>query len=114
MARVGRRIAALFIDWAIAYGLSFAFFSQPDGVTNGFITSAIFAVMQTVFVAFAAGGIGHRLLGMRVVAINGRWVGVLRPAVRALLLTLVIPAVVFDADQRGLHDRLAGTLLVRS
>ncbi len=113
IARVGRRIAALFIDWAIASGLSYAFFRMPDGSTNGFVTSAIFAVMQVVFVAFAAGGLGHLMLGMRVVTMNGRWVGLLRPVTRALLLTLVIPAVIFDADQRGLHDRLSGTLLVR-
>ena len=113
VARIGRRIAALCIDWAIAYGLSYAFFRLPDGSTNGFVTSGIFAVMQAVLVAFAAGGIGHLVLGMRVVAMNGRWVGVLRPAARAVLLTLVIPAVIFDADQRGLHDRLSGTLLVR-
>lgn len=113
VARLGRRIAALFIDWAIAYGLSYAFFRQADGATNGFVTSGIFVAMQIVFVAFAAGGIGHLLLGMRVVTLDNRWVGVWRPAVRAVLLALVVPAVIFDADQRGLHDRFSGTLLVR-
>ena len=33
--------------------------------------------------------------------------------VRTLLMALVIPAVIWDADQRGMHDRVAGTLLVR-
>ena len=30
------------------------------------------------------------------------------------LLCLLIPAVIWDADQRGLHDRYAGTLVART
>jgi uncharacterized RDD family membrane protein YckC len=29
------------------------------------------------------------------------------------LLLLLVPAVIWDRDGRGLHDKLAGTLLVR-
>ncbi|MCU1514874.1 MAG: hypothetical protein JWO10_1964, partial [Microbacteriaceae bacterium] len=36
-----------------------------------------------------------------------------RPALRTVLLSLVIPAVIWDLDQRGLHDKAAGTVLVR-
>jgi hypothetical protein len=43
----------------------------------------------------------------------GGRIGVRRPVVRSVLLVLVIPAVVWDLDQRGLHDRVAGTILVR-
>ena len=50
----------------------------------------------------------------RVQALAGRPAGFARAAVRALLLCLVIPAVVFDPDQRGLHDRAAETILVRT
>ncbi|WP_165064094.1 RDD family protein [Marisediminicola senii] len=108
VARPGRRIAALCIDWAIAYGASAIFFDA-----DGLATSAIFLVMQGLLVFAVAGGIGHLLLGMRVVTLNGTWVGVWRPFLRAFLLTIVIPAAVWDADQRGLHDKLAGTVLVR-
>jgi hypothetical protein len=30
-----------------------------------------------------------------------------------VLLCIVIPAVIWDSDQRGMHDRLSGTVLVR-
>ena len=33
---------------------------------------------------------------------------------RTALLIVVIPAVIWDADQRGLHDKAAGTVLVRA
>ena len=36
-----------------------------------------------------------------------------RPLVRTVLLCLAIPALIWDRDQRGLHDRGAGTVLVR-
>jgi hypothetical protein len=52
-------------------------------------------------------------MGLRLVPMAGGRVGVWRPALRSALLVLVIPAVVWDLDQRGLHDRVAGTLLVR-
>ncbi|WP_414172416.1 RDD family protein [Clavibacter tessellarius] len=37
-----------------------------------------------------------------------------RPALRTVLLCLVVPAVVWNADQRGLHDVFSGTVLVRT
>jgi uncharacterized RDD family membrane protein YckC len=108
VARFGRRLAALAIDWVLAILVSLAFFSY-DGVA----TLAIFAVAQVVFISTLSGSIGHLVVGLRVVPMSGGWVGVLRPIGRTLLLCIVIPAVIWDRDQRGMHDRLAGTVLVR-
>jgi hypothetical protein len=30
-----------------------------------------------------------------------------------VLLVLIIPAVIWDSDQRGLHDVFAGTMLIK-
>ena len=49
MGRVGRRIGALALDWAIAYAASALFFTA-DGVVNGFAVSGIFVVLQIVFI----------------------------------------------------------------
>ena len=76
-------------------------------------TLAAFAVAQYVFLITANGSLGHLLLGMRVVPLSGGYLGLWRPLARTTLLCLVIPAVVWDADQRGMHDRLVGTVLVR-
>jgi uncharacterized RDD family membrane protein YckC len=113
IARPGRRIAALVIDWAIASAISVAFFSTAPWQTNGFITLGLFAGIQLVFLLFLNGGVGHLLLGMRVVPLNPGRLAPWRALVRTLLVCLFVPAVIWDADQRGLHDRLAGTLLVR-
>ena len=73
----------------------------------------VFAALQIVFIPTIGGSPGHRLLGMRVRLLRGGWPGLLRPIVRTLLLIFVIPAVIWDRDQRGMHDRLIGTVLVR-
>jgi hypothetical protein len=108
IARIGRRVAALAIDWALAVIISIAFFQYDP-----FATLAVFAVTQIVALLLMNGSVGHLFLRMRVVPDTGGYLGVWRPFVRTILLCLVIPAVIWDADQRGLHDKAARTILVR-
>lgn len=109
IGRAGRRIAALAIDYASAAVIAYAFFDY-----DSLAILAIFATIQIVFVPTIGGSPGHRILGLRVVALKGGWIGVWRPIVRGILVTLVIPAVIWDSDQRGFHDKLAGTVLMRN
>lgn len=120
IARPGRRIGALLIDYLAATIIATGFlgydqFALPSeaGLTT-FAPMAVFAVLQILFIPTAGGSPGHRILGMRLVRLDGGWVGVWRPIVRTLLLVIVIPAVVFDADQRGLHDKATGLVLIRA
>lgn len=113
LARPGRRILAVAIDWAVATGLSLAFFSTGPWQTDGLVTLALFGGIQALFVLLVNGGIGHLLLGMRVVPITGGRLAPWRGLLRTVLVCLFVPVVIMDADQRGLHDRAAGTLLVR-
>ncbi|MFT4211859.1 MAG: RDD family protein [Microbacterium sp.] len=124
VARVPRRLGALAIDWACATIIAVAFLgyqlipSDADVQTQSglvqFAPMAVFVIVQVLFIPTLGGSPGHRVLRMRVVALNGRWIGLWRPIVRSLLLVLVIPAVIWDADQRGLHDKIAGTAIIRS
>jgi len=109
VARVGRRLAALAIDWALAAVISATLFNY-DRVA----TLLIFMLMQVVFIPTLGGSLGHRIVGLRLVPMAGGWVGVWRPVVRTVLLAIVIPALVWDSDQRGFHDKVAGTVLLRS
>lgn len=108
VGRFGRRIAAIAIDWAIAVVLSAAFFSYDP-----LVTLAIFVGLQVLMTVIVNASIGHALLGLRVVPMEGGLLGVWRPVVRALLIALVIPAMVWDDNNRGLHDRLSRTILLR-
>lgn len=110
VARLGRRTLAILIDWGAALLLANLFAQGGDA---SLWTLGIFAVGQVVFIPTIGGSVGHRLLGLRVVPLVGGWVGLWRPVVRTLLLILVIPVIVWDSDQRGFHDKIAGTVLVR-
>lgn len=120
IARPGRRIAALLIDYAAATLIAIGFlgydpFTLPhEAGWRQFAPMMVFAVLQILFLPTANGSPGHRILGMRVIRTDRGWVGLWRPIVRTLLLIFVVPAVIWDADQRGLHDKAAGTMLVRS
>ncbi|WP_461174615.1 RDD family protein [Arthrobacter sp. Z1-9] len=108
IARAGRRILALMIDWAIALLISnFAFGG------DAWATLAIFAVEQILLVGTLGYSIGHRAAGIHVVNAAGGAPGPLAALVRSLLLCLVVPAVIFDPDHRGLHDKAMNTLLLR-
>ncbi len=107
VARFGRRLGALVIDWGLSVLVSIAFFQY-----DAFATLGIFALTQIVFLTLVSGSVGHVVFRMRVVPIAGGWIGAWRPLVRTLLLCIVIPAVIWDRDQRGLHDKAAGTVLV--
>lgn len=120
IARPGRRIGALLIDYAAATIIATGFFGfdqfalpSEAGLTQ-FAPLAVFALLQILFIPTAGGSPGHRILGMRVVRFSGGWVGVWRPIVRTLLIIIVIPAVIWDADQRGLHDKASGLVLIRA
>jgi uncharacterized RDD family membrane protein YckC len=57
---------------------------------------------------------GMALLRLGLVRVNGSGrVGIGRAGLRTVLLMVLVPAVIFDSDGRGMHDRLTGTAVVR-
>lgn len=111
LAPQGRRLGALVVDWGIAYLVSAAFW-RPSSAQGQWGTIAVFAAEHLVLLSLLGFTVGKRLFGLRV----GKLGGPLTPVhviVRTVLLLLVIPAVIWDRDGRGLHDRWAGTVEVR-
>lgn len=100
---LGRRLAALLIDWGSCLLVSYAFFDA-----DAWATLAIFAVLQVLTVGTVGSSPGHRLLGLRVTRLDGNWAGPVPVAVRTVLLCLFVPAVIM-VDGRGLHDVAART-----
>ena len=111
LAPVSRRVGALVVDWALCLLVGYLLF---DGAPMA--TIAVFAVENLVLVSTIGCTVGHRVFGLRV-RTEGRealMIGFLRGAVRTVLLALVVPAAVWDADGRGLHDKAARTIIVRA
>ncbi|MBT2441455.1 RDD family protein [Streptomyces sp. ISL-36] len=113
IARPGRRIGALTVDWAlcmlIAYGLVTHGYSQATG--NWALV--ILLVLSVLTVGTVGSTPGKRLFGLRVASVGGGRLGIVRVAVRSLLVCLAVPALIWDRDGRGLHDRLTGAVQVR-
>jgi uncharacterized RDD family membrane protein YckC len=110
-APVGRRLAALTVDWL----LSFLVAGLLVRGTPGLWISVVFFLQYTLFTGLYGQTPGMRLLGLACIRLeDGGLLGVPRAALRALLLNLVIPAVIYGNDRRGLHDKAVGSVVVRS
>ncbi|MFC4007774.1 RDD family protein [Nonomuraea purpurea] len=109
----GRRIGALVIDWMICTWVVVQLVLRTNPAESPWAPVAVFALQYLILVGSMGQTFGHRLMGVRVAAMDGgnpRWLPVL---VRTVLLGLVVPALVWDRDHRGLHDRSSNTMVVR-
>ena len=79
---------------------------------RGWVVLVVFAVENLLLVGTLGFTIGHRIAGLRVRSISGAPARPLQVIVRTALL-LFLPAMFWDRDGRGLHDKAAGTILVR-
>lgn len=119
MASLLRRAVALVIDWLACLLIATAFFgaSGPAGAVAGdpWITLAVFGISTALLVGTVGNTLGQRLLGLRVRRLHRAQgaPGLVAALVRTVLLCLVIPAVVWNAEGRGLHDVAARTIIVR-
>lgn len=114
VAPVGRRFGALFIDWALSAVIGYGLLAGRDLAAANNWALAVFLVMSLLTLGTVGATPGKRLLGLRVVALDGLGKAALwRTAVRTALLGLAIPALVWDRDSRGLHDRLSATVQIR-
>ena len=113
----GRRVLALVADWA-ASTLAVILVIGPRGwledPASGFYVLGVFALESTVLTALAGGSFGKLATGLRVVREDGSGqpVDLLRCLVRAVLVCLVIPPLVYRPDRRGLHDMAVGSRTV--
>jgi uncharacterized RDD family membrane protein YckC len=115
IARPGRRLGALAIDWAlcllIAYGLLTHGY-KPGSTGNWALL--VFFVLGVLTVGTVGFTPGKRLLGLRIVPEGGGRLNPLRVLLRTALLCVAVPALIWDRDGRGLHDRMARTIEVRA
>lgn len=122
IAGFGRRIAALLIDWFIAYGLvglavALGLMSQenflytPLGSTTIAVVWLVLGIISVRLFGFTP---GQLVLGLRVASVDNRiHVGLGRATVRGILVFFVIPALFTDSDLRGYQDRFTGTAVVK-
>ena len=103
------------MDW-FASMLVAATFVGPGVLTSrgweSWATMLVFLVEVSVLTALVGGSFGQLVTRLAVVRVDGRPLSLLLSLVRTTLICLVVPPLVFNRDQRGLHDLAAGTVTV--
>jgi uncharacterized RDD family membrane protein YckC len=111
----GRRILALFVDWAasllLAAGLTGGASMSSQG-WEAWVPMLVFLVEASVLTALIGGSFGQVLTRLAVVRVDNRPVSLLAALLRTALICLVIPPLVYNPDRRGLHDLVTGTVTV--
>ncbi|MFE1379917.1 RDD family protein [Streptomyces sp. NPDC058740] len=113
IARPGRRLGALAVDWALCSVIAYGLITHRYGQTSQNWALLILLVLSVLTVGSVGFTPGKRLFGLRVISVSGGRLGVLRVVLRSVLVCLAIPALIWDRDGRGLHDRLSGAVQVR-
>lgn len=113
IARPGRRLGALAVDWALCMLIAYGLITDGYNQATGNWALLILFVLGVLTVGTVGSTPGKRIFGLRVVSANGGRLGLFRVALRSLLVCLAIPALIWDRDGRGLHDRLSGAVQVR-
>ena len=111
--RVGlwRRIFALTIDWLMSLAIATAFIPRTPGWSQ-FAPLGIFFIEVWVLTALQGASAGQRILRIKVVRyLDGGSVTPTQALIRTFLLCLVVTAVTFDENGRGIHERVSGTVL---
>jgi uncharacterized RDD family membrane protein YckC len=114
----GRRLAAIFLDWGAS--MLVAKLVYPGDALGqggyGWVVLGIFVLESSLFIWTIGASFGQRLLGLRVVSVTpgglSEHTGLGRAALRQVLVGLLIPAVIYNRDRRGLQDLAARTVVV--
>ncbi len=115
VAGLGARLGALCIDWLIAIVIVSPVTGHRPFTpgSNSPWVLVVVAAEYIVLVSLIGRTIGMRLCGIGIMRLDGRRVSFPWVVVRTALLVLFVPAVIYDRDRRGLHDKAAGSVVVR-
>lgn len=118
LAPTGPRLLAFLVD-AIASALVAALFVPHSGGLShslpGSWSLVPLSIDYVVGVLLTGRTVGMYLFGLRLIRVDrNAAIGPGRIVVRTVLLFLLVPAVVFDRDGRGMHDRVTDVAVVRA
>ncbi len=115
VASWGRRLLALVVDWfASSLVAPPSCSAAPCGDRAGRPGADGRVLLEAgLLTALLGGSFGQLLLRVVVVRVDGKPLGLLQALGRTLLICLVVPPLVFNRDNRGLHDMAFGTITLR-
>jgi len=108
VASLKRRFGALMLDWLLCLLVAGLWERPPQ-----YWPPVILIVEYGFFLGLFSQTPGMRLAKIACVSTaDGRPIGVLRALLRGALLAVLVPALIMDRQQRGLHDRIVGSVMV--
>jgi uncharacterized RDD family membrane protein YckC len=115
VASWGRRVLALVVDWFASLLVAAAVLGEAvwGQGWEAWAPMGVFLLEATVLTALVGGSFGQLALRLAVVRLDGKPVNLLQALGRTALICLVIPPLVFNRDNRGLHDLAFGTVAIR-
>jgi uncharacterized RDD family membrane protein YckC len=115
VASWGRRLLALVIDWFASLAVAAAVLGSSvwGQGWQAWVPMGVFLLEAGLLTALMGGSFGQLLMRVVVVRVDGKPLGLLQALGRTALICLVVPPLVFNRDNRGLHDLAFGTIALR-
>lgn len=111
----GRRMLGVLIDWLMSYAIAIGFFVEFGEPSMGAVVFLIFTAQYLLFAALGGATPGHRVVGLKIVRFSdGGMPTPLQALIRTGLLVLIVTAITFDHNGRGINERLSNTVLVKT
>lgn len=110
------RALAAVIDWMLCQLIVIGLFdvSVSEGGTSALAPLGLFLLMHLLLVGTIGTTIGHKIVGIEVRAQDGGSITPKQTVIRTLMVGLFFPAILTANDGRGLHDKAAGAMTIRS
>ncbi len=115
----GRRLLGFTIDWLAAYAIALGFIGGSGDLGSRLdrsrgATILIVACEYFILVWLTGASFGHRFVGLKVIRFSdGGRPTLSQSLIRTALLVIVVTAITFDENGRGVNERLSNTALVR-
>ena len=111
----GRRMLGVLIDWLFCAAIAKGFFDGGQAWPAPYVTPFIFFAQYLVFASLGGATPGHRIVGLKIVRFSdGQMPTPVQALIRTVLLVIVVTAITFDQNGRGINERLSNTVLVKT
>ncbi len=111
----GRRMLGVLIDWLMTHAIAIGFFVEFGDSSMGAVVFLVFTAQYLIFAALGGATPGHRIIGLKIVRFSdGGMPTPVQALIRTSLLILIVTAITFDQNGRGINERLSNTVLVKT
>ena len=111
----GRRMLGVLIDWLLCLAIAQGFFDGGQRWPEPYVAPLIFTTQYLFFAALGGATPGHRIVGLKIVRFSDGGIPTpVQALIRTGLLVLIITAITFDQNGRGINERLSNTVLVKT